>query len=178
MKKTLFLLTLALALFAGKATSQINRQEQSMWCWATCIQSALYQGNVQQSQSAIVSRLTGWPQNRPATIDEVISVLQSYRFRAWSVGYPANPQQLYSTLSDGWKLIAFVNPTNNPSVGHFIMLQGLASNGMIRVSDPADGRTYEQDPQTLYNGWKWSRSIVVGMPVVEQGNQWEVMSGR
>ncbi|NEN22347.1 hypothetical protein G3O08_02375 [Cryomorpha ignava] len=165
MKKLLVLLSITLTLFAAVASGQINRQEQSMWCWATCIQSSLYQGNVEQSQSAIVSRLTGWPQNRPAAIDEVISVLQSYKFRAWSVGYPASPQQLYSTLSDGWKLIAFVNPMDNPTVGHFIMLQGVTPNGLIRVSDPADGRTYEQDPQTLYNGWKWSRSIVVGMPV-------------
>lgn len=165
MKKIIIFLSLTLFLFAAKATAQINQQEQSMWCWATCIQSSLYQGNVDQSQAAIVSRLTGWPQNRPATIDEVIYVLQSYKFRAWAVGYPANPQQLYGTLQDGWKLIAFVNPTNNPTVGHFIMLQGVTSNGLIRVSDPADGRTYEQDPQTLYNGWKWSQSIVVGMPV-------------
>ena len=165
MKKLLVLLSITFTLFAAKASAQINRQEQSMWCWATCIQSSLYQGNVQQSQTDIVTRLTGWPQNRPASIDEVISVLQSYKFRAWSVGYPASPQQLFSTLSDGWKLIAFVNPTDNPTVGHFIMLQGVTSNGLIRVSDPADGRTYEQDPQTLYNGWKWSRSIVVGMPV-------------
>ncbi len=178
MKKALVLLALALLIFAGKASSQINRQEQSMWCWATCIQSSLYQGNVQQSQAAIVSRLTGQPQNRPASIDEVISVLKSYNFRAWSVGYPADPQQLYNTLSDGWKLIAFVNPTNNPQVGHFIMLQGVTPNGMIRVSDPADGRTYEQDPQTLYNGWKWSRSIVVGMPLQPSATAWDMSSSR
>lgn len=177
MKKALVLLTLALTLFAAKAHAQINRQEQSMWCWATCIQSSLYQGNVQQSQEAIVSRLTGWPQNRPATIDEVISVLQSYNFRAWSVGYPASPEQLYTTLAGGWKLIAFVNPTNNPQVGHFIMLQGIAPGGKIRVSDPADGRTYDQDPQALYNGWKWSRSIVVGMPS-EQSGQGDVSRNR
>ncbi|WP_047788336.1 papain-like cysteine protease family protein [Tenacibaculum mesophilum] len=164
MKKIILFLTVVFTFLTINVDAQIKRQEQSMWCWSSCIQSSLFQANVRQSQSAIVSRLTGWPQNRPATINEVISVLQSYNFRAWSVGHPANPQQLFNTLSSGWKLIAFVNPSNNPSVEHFIMLQGISPNGFVIVSDPADGRTYEQDVRTLYFGWKWSRSIVVGAP--------------
>ena len=164
MKKSLFLLAIVCTLSTTNVNAQISVQENSMWCWASCIQSSLYQANVNQSQAAIVSRLTGWPQNRPASIDEVISILHSYNFRAWSVNQPANPQQLYNTLTSGWKLIAFVNPSNNPSVGHFIMLQGISPNGYVVVSDPADGRTYEQDVRTLYFRWNWSRSIVVGTP--------------
>ena len=163
--KKIILLTIIFGLFnINKSKAQIKQQEASMWCWASCIQSALGQANLHQSQAQVVSRLTGWPQNRPARINEVISVLNSYNFRAWSVQYPANPQELFNTLSSGWKLIAFVNPSNNPQVGHFIMLQGISTNGLIIVSDPAFGMTYEQNVQQLYYAWNWSSSIVVGTP--------------
>lgn len=161
----MILLAFVIGLFSiSQLNAQIYPQEASMWCWASCIQSALGQANINQSQSQIVARLTEWPQNRPASIEEVILVLNSYNFRAWPVGYPANPQQLYNTLTTGWKLIAFVNPTNNPQVGHFIMLQGISNNGLIVISDPANGMTYEQSVTQLYNAWNWSRSIVVGTP--------------
>lgn len=163
--KQLILFVFVVGLFStNQLNAQIYRQDASMWCWASCIQSVLGQANVIQSQAQIVARLTGWPQNRPARIDEVISILNSYNFRAWSVDYPANPQQLFNTLTTGWKLIAFVNPTNNPQIGHFIILQGISSNGKIVVSDPANGMSYEQDVTQLYNQWNWSRSIVVGIP--------------
>ncbi|WPP49746.1 cysteine peptidase family C39 domain-containing protein [Catalinimonas niigatensis] len=162
--KVLFLISLLCSLGVSQGYAQIRPQENSMWCWASCIQSALDQANVYQSQSQIVARLTGYPQNRPAHINEVVQLLQSYRFRAWSVDYPASPEQLYSTLASGWKLIAFVNPTDNPSVGHFIILQKIATNNLIVVSDPANGQTYVQHPEVLYKSWKWSRSIVVGTP--------------
>ncbi|WP_262487588.1 papain-like cysteine protease family protein [Paenimyroides ummariense] len=146
--------------------AQINCQEKSMWCWAACVQSALGQAGVQQTQSQIVSRLTGWPEDRPARSEEVIALLTSYNFRAWNVAYPANPEQLYNTLASGWKLIAFVNPSNNPNIGHFIMLQGISPyTGNIMVSDPSSCLTYEQDIQHLYYAWKWSSSIVVGTPL-------------
>lgn len=166
MRNLLLGLCIATASLLGmaRANAQIQPQEQSMWCWASCIQSSLAQANYFQSQAQIVARLTGWPMNRPARIEELIMVLQSYNFRAWSVGYPANPQQLYATLQTGWKMIAFVNPTNNPQVGHFIMLQGVTPRGGIVVSDPATGVTYEQSPQQLYFAWHWSASIVVGAP--------------
>ena len=163
MKRLLLLFTLFFSLLI-KAPAQIMQQEATMWCWASCIQSALSQANVFQSQTQIVARLTGWPQNRPATIDQVIALLGSYSFRAWAVEYPANPQELYNTLSTGWKLIAFVNPSNNPQVGHYIMLQGISGNGLIVVSDPATGMTYEQSLPQLYYAWNWSRSVVVGAP--------------
>jgi ABC-type bacteriocin/lantibiotic exporter with double-glycine peptidase domain len=150
--KKIILFVFMLGLFlTSPLRAQIYVQEASMWCWASCIQSALGQANINQSQAQIVARLTGWPQNRPARIDEVISILNSYNFRAWSVEYPANSQQLFNTLSTGWKLIAFVNPTNNPEVGHFIMLQGISNNGLVIISDPACGMTYEQNLSQLYN---------------------------
>ncbi len=164
MKKTYLLIIVILLFLNSVGKSQIQKQEQTMWCWASCIQSALYKGGVYQTQSQVVARLTGSPQNRPANSNEVIYILNSYNFTAWSVQYPANPQQLYNTLSSGWKLIAFVNPMNNPNVGHFILLQGISPNGLIIVSDPATGFTYEQNIQQLYYGWKWSTSVVVGKP--------------
>lgn len=169
MKKIkIVLLPLFLLLF-NPSYGQINRQENTMWCWAACVQSVLAQANVHQSQPQIVVRLTGTPQNRPAHVREVVQLLQSYQFRAWSVEYPASPEQLVSTLSNGWKLIALVNPSNNPNVGHFIILQGVENQpgggSMIRVSDPANGQTYLQHPQQLYQTWKWNYSVVVGTPM-------------
>ncbi|QPQ52645.1 hypothetical protein H3Z85_04110 [Chryseobacterium indologenes] len=159
------LLVLFLFCLIGITKAQIYCQEATMWCWAACIQSALGQAGVSQTQSQIVSRLTGWPQNRPARSEEVIAILSSYNFNAWNVTYPATPQQLYNTLLSGWKLIAFVNPSGNPTVGHFIMLQGISpTSGRVVISDPSSCGTYEQDLQQLYYAWRWGSSIVVGTP--------------
>ena len=164
MKKSIIYTLILFLSISIQVNSQIKTQESSMWCWASCIQSALFQAIVNQSQSAIVARLAGYPQNRPANALEVASVLRSYNFSATVVNFPANPQQLYSTLSSGWKLIAFVNPSNNPQIGHFIMIQGVAPNGLIIVSDPATGATYRQSLNDLYFRWRWSQSVVVGTP--------------
>lgn len=161
MKKTILLIFFA---FSLKLVAQISVQEQPNWCWASCIQSALWQANVKQSQAQIVSRLTGYPQDRPASPAEINYLLKSYNFKSWTVPYPANYQELYRTLRDGWKVIAFVNPTNNPHVGHFILLQRISKNGLIVVSDPATGMTYEQSIKQLYYAWKWGNSVVVGTP--------------
>ncbi len=158
------IILIILILYSYNSFSQISIQEQPMWCWASCIQSALWQGSVIQSQPQIVARLTGYPQNRPANSAEINYILQSYNFKSWVVPYPANVQQLYNTLQTGWKLIAFVNPTNNPQVGHFIILQRISNNGLIVVSDPATGMTYEQNAEQLYYAWKWGNSVVVGTP--------------
>ena len=164
MKKLVLSFLISACLYSVNVNAQILRQEQSMWCLAACIQSALGQANVNQTQAQIVARLTGYPYDRPANFQEVISVLNSYGFRAWNVNVPATPQQLYQSLSTGWKIIAFVNPTNNPQIGHFIMLQGFTPNGQIKISDPATGATYFQDLNTLYYAWNWRGSIVVGTP--------------
>lgn len=161
MKKIVIIILLFMSVTVN---SQIIAQEQPMWCWAACIQSVLWQANVQQSQSQIVSRLTGWPQNSPANSTQIAYLLQTYNFKAWSVPYPASYQQLYSTLLTGWKIIAFVNPTNNSQIGHFIILQRIANNGLIVVSDPGSGQTYEQGVEQLYYAWKWGGSVVVGIP--------------
>lgn len=158
------ILILILILSSSKAISQIDCQKESMWCWAACIQSVMAQSNIYQSQDQIVSSLAGWPENRPAHINEVINVLRQYRFRSWSIDYPGTPVELKQTLNSGWKIIAFVNPTDNPQVGHFILLQGLTWDGYVVISDPTTCRTYKQTLNDLYFGWKWSRSIVVGTP--------------
>lgn len=166
-RKASLLSVLPLILLSSRVFGQIQPQENSMWCWAACVQSVLSQANVHQSQREIVSRLTGIPQNRPAHVREVVQLLHSYRFRSWEVDHPASPEQLYGTLANGWKLIALVNPSNDPNVGHFIILQGQSPEGMIIVSDPADGRTYLQAPQQLYQRWQWNYSVVVGTPASE-----------
>lgn len=105
--------------------------------------------------------LDGWPRNRPAYMGEVIGLLNVHGLRAWAVGYPASPEQLYSTLAQGYKIIAFVNPQGG-MVGHYIVLQGLTPNGTIVVSDPYSGVTSAQTPSTLYYAWVWKASAVVG----------------
>lgn len=143
------------------STLAIQRQHATNWCWAACIQDVLAQAGIHQSQAQIAARLDGWPQNRPAYIPEVVRLAQSYRLRAWQVGRPGTPQELYGTLRGGWKLIAFVRPSNGP-VGHFIVLQGVGPNGGIIVSDPWTGQTYEQPAQALYMAWRWGDSVVIG----------------
>ena len=165
--RTIWLSFLFMFLFVQSTTAQIYCQEQSMWCWAACIQSSLFQADVYDTQSNIVSRLEGWPRNRPANNSEVIAVLQSYDFRAWEVRRPASFQELAATLYEGWKVIAFVNPSRNPQIGHYIMLQGLTPEGLVVISDPSpfNGcQTYVQSVQDLYRQWNWSASIVVGTP--------------
>lgn len=95
-RKTSLFSILLLTLLSGRLFGQIQPQENSMWCWASCVQSVLAQANVNQTQSEIVARLTGVPQNRPAHVREVVQLLQSYRFRAWEVNHPASPEQLYN----------------------------------------------------------------------------------
>lgn len=145
----------------NQAAYGIEVQRADNWCWASCIQSAVRQAGNYRTQEEIVARLTGWPQNRPASTQEVAMLLNSYNLRSWVVPYPGSPQQLNSTLAGGWKLIAFVRPYNGP-VGHFILLEGVDGWGNIVISDPATGMTYRASPQTLYDAWRWSGSIVVG----------------
>lgn len=118
-----------------------------------------------QTQADIAARLDGWPRDRPATIQELVLLLHSYNFRAWQAGRVGSPQELYRTLSSGWKLIAFVRPSNGP-VGHYIVLQGIdPMSGGIIVSDPWTGATYVNALQQLYGAWRWDDSVVVGTPM-------------
>jgi ABC-type bacteriocin/lantibiotic exporter with double-glycine peptidase domain len=145
--------------------AQIEKQEQSMWCWATCVQSCLSQVNIYQEQSKIVSNLTGGLLlTIPMKTSEVVNILHYYHFNASEAPCPANEQVLLNTLTSGLKLISFVNPTNKPQNGHYIILQSVNLNGQIIVSDPAKGLTYMQSPKQLYNLWNWEGSIVVGTP--------------
>ncbi|NVJ51370.1 MAG: hypothetical protein HWE13_12445 [Gammaproteobacteria bacterium] len=161
-----FLRTLVIAsvLFASCATFAIERQMAQNWCWAASIQDVMAQAGLYQSQPQIAARLDGWPRNRPAHIGEVVGLLQSYGFRAWRAGRPGSPQELYQSLASGWKLIAFVRPSNGP-VGHFIVIQGIDpyTQGII-ISDPWTGQTYVSHPNQLYNSWRWGDSVVVGTP--------------
>jgi Papain-like cysteine protease AvrRpt2 len=143
-------------------TNAMQRQQYTNWCWVAAIQDVASQAGIRQSQPQIAARLDGWPQNRPAYIGELVGLLQSYGFNSWQAGRPASPQELYGTLSSGWKLIAFVRPSNGP-VGHYIVLQGInPNNGGVIVSDPATGQTATYSLQQLYYGWRWGDSVVVG----------------
>jgi len=139
----------------------IERQQAMNWCWVSSVQDVVAQAGIYESQSQVATRLVGWPQNRPATINELVWLIQSYGLRAWQAGRPGSPQELYNTLMSGWKLIAFVRPTNGP-VGHYIVLEGIDYYGNIIVSDPATGYTFLNIPQQLYTNWHWSDSVVVG----------------
>ena len=141
----------------------IEQQQAINWCWASSVQDVMAQAGIYRSQAQIAARLDGWPKNRPAYIHELVNLLRSYRFRAWQAGRPGSPQELYKTLSSGWKLIAFVRPSSGP-VGHYIILQGIHSSGGIIVSDPWTGATYVNSLQQLYQGWRWGDSVVVGKP--------------
>lgn len=142
----------------------IERQRAMNWCWAATVQDVMAQAGLYQSQEQIAARLDGWPRDRPAHIQELVALLHSNRFRAWQVGRPGTAQELYNTLMTGWKLIAFVRPSNGP-VGHYIVLQGVDPvSGGIVVSDPWTGATNITPAVQLYAQWRWGDSVVVGTP--------------
>ena len=149
--------------YSISVSAQIEPQRAPNWCWASCIQSLIYQAYGEYySQSAIAFDLDGWPRDRPAHINEVAWLLQGYGFKAWRAGRPGNPYELYHSLVSGWKLIAFVRPSGG-AIGHYIVLQGLDQNGNIKVSDPSFGTNRYVPLVELYFGWRWEDSIVVGL---------------
>lgn len=157
-----FFFVIALLVNSTFSFGQIETQRAQNWCWAACIQSLIYQSSGQKYSQISISRdLDGWPQDRPAHIIEVISLLKYYGFSAWRAGRPGTPEELYTLLTSGWKLIAFVRPTNS-SIAHFIVLQGADMYGNIIVSDPAFGLTVKNSLNDLYFSWKWEDSIIVG----------------
>lgn len=151
-------------LFMTTSSQAIERQLAQNWCWAASVQDVMAQVGRYQSQVQISARLDGWPRDRPAYVQELVLLLQSYGFRAWEAGRPGSPQELYQTLSTGWKIIAFVHPSNG-AVGHFIVLQGINGSGGVTISDPWTGATYVNSLFQLYQGWRWGDSIVVGAPI-------------
>ncbi|MDL1968982.1 MAG: hypothetical protein LWW97_10685 [Deltaproteobacteria bacterium] len=162
MKKYILATFVLLLSFSITNANAIQRQRAMNWCWAACVQDVLFQAGISQSQVQIAATLDGWPQDRPASTQELARLLQYYKLRAWQAGRPGSPQELYGTLSSGWKIIAFVRPSNGP-VGHFIVLQGInPRTGGIIVSDPATGATYQNSPQQLYYAWRWVDSVMVG----------------
>jgi hypothetical protein len=139
----------------------IERQLALNWCWAASIQDVLYgQRGVYQTQQQISAALTGWPQDRPATIGEVVYLAQRFGLQAWQAGRPGTPQELYGALANGAKLIAFVRPSAGP-VGHYIVVEGFdPTTGVLFVSDPAIGMTFQETPAGLYARWRWVDSVV------------------
>ena len=159
--KRFFLAIGALILAAVQPVQAIEQQRYDNWCWAASIQDVLAQAGIYQSQEQIAARLDGWPQNRPAYIGELVALAQSYGLRSWQAGRPGSPQELYGSLNSGWKIIAFVRPSDGP-VGHYIVLQGTDYYGNIIVSDPCTGQTFVSSPHDLYYRWRWGDSVLVG----------------
>ncbi|MDA0146765.1 hypothetical protein GL177_20365 [Vibrio toranzoniae] len=158
------LIALTLLVITSFTSQAIERQLGENWCWAASIQDVLRQANIYQSQQQIATVLDGRPIDRPAHVNEVVGLLNYYQFRAWVVNRPASPNELYQTLASGWKLIAFVRPSNG-AVGHFIVLQRMNNSGGIEVSDPWTGQTYVNSLNQLYSQWRWGASVVVGAPM-------------
>lgn len=154
-------LILSCLMFFSMQASAIEHQRATNWCWAASVQDVIAQVGIFEPQEMVAMRLTGWLQNRPAYINEVVGLVQSYGLRAWQAGYPGSPQQLYSTLTSGWKIIAFVRPFNGP-VGHYIVLEGIDSNGNVIAADPASGITAPYTLQQIYYAWRWGDSVIVG----------------
>jgi hypothetical protein len=165
MKNTIVALIASILLLAASAPQAIEQQHAANWCWAASVQDVMAQAGVYQTQEQVSARLDGWPRDRPAYVQELVLLLTSYGFRAWEVGRPGSPEELYGTLSNGWKLIAFVRPSNG-AVGHYIVLQGIdPMSGGIIVSDPWTGATYLNSLLQLYQAWRWADSVVVGTPM-------------
>ena len=164
MKKISQFIFAAVLITASMMSSAIERQQAQNWCWAASVQDVMAQAGLYQTQPQIAARLDGWPRDRPAYTQELVLLLQSYGFRAWQAGRPGSSQELYGSLNNGWKLIAFVRPSSG-AVGHFIVLQGIdPRSGGVIVSDPWTGQTYVNSLQQLYQGWRWGDSVVVGTP--------------
>lgn len=165
MKKMYVLASAVLFFCFSSFANAIEKQKADNWCWAASVQDVMAQVGFYQTQEQIAAKLDGWPTNRPAHIQELVALLQSYGFRAWQTGRPGTPQELYRTLYDGWKLIAFVRPSAGP-VGHYIVLQGIEPvSGGIIASDPWTGVTQLYTTHALYNAWRWGDSVVVGAPL-------------
>lgn len=160
---SLLLILVPCSLYSQPGIQNIERQKAINWCWAACVQSLVNQANRgYYTQDQIASALSGWPADRPAFVYEVANLCRFYGLRAWQAGYAGSPNDLYGSLSNGWKLIAFVMPNGGP-VGHYIILQGIDyRSGLIIVSDPATGQTNLIDLNHLYLSWRWIDSVVVG----------------
>lgn len=161
MKNPILILFVGALALCGSTGNAIEKQQGWNWCWASCIQDVAAQGGILQTQTQVAARLDGWPRDRPAHVQEVVLLMQSYGFKAWRTGRPGSPAELWRSLIGGWKIIAFVRPTNG-QVGHYIVLQGVDPIGNIVISDPATGFTYAAPLNELYFGWRWGDSVVVG----------------
>ena len=165
MNKAFIALAASFFLFGASESRAIERQHADNWCWAASVQDVMAQAGFYQTQEQVAAKLDGWPRNRPAYIQELVLLLRSYGFRAWTAGRPASPDELYRTLTSGWKLIVLARPFNGP-VGHYIVLQGIdPMSGAIIVSDPATGATYPTPLFQLYQAWRWGDSVIVGAPM-------------
>lgn len=56
-------------LFLSINVNAIEKQQAMNWCWAASVQDVVAQAGYYESQMQVSSRLTGWPQDRPATIN-------------------------------------------------------------------------------------------------------------
>jgi len=160
-RKPIFqVVAVAALMLCGGAAQAIQRQQTMNWCWAASLQDVLGDRGIRASQPEIAARLSGWPMDRPAHIEELTQLARSYGLQAWRAGRPANPMELAQTLRSGSEIIAFVMPSNGP-VGHFVVLKGVDDRGLVWVADPATGRTEPYPLPMLYQGLRWMDAVVV-----------------
>lgn len=158
--RTISTLVLAALLFASKPAEAIERQQAQNWCWAAVINDAISSTGGYRSQAAIVADLTGWPQDRPAYIEEVVALYTLYGFKSWRTGRPGTYQELYATLANGWWITAFIRQGSS-GVGHFINVKTFdPQSGYLWYADPWTGREGWIDPGALYS--MWQDAVIVG----------------
>jgi hypothetical protein len=140
----------------------IGCQERSSWCWAACAQHVMKYRGINMTQSQIAGLFNnGIPIDRPAQMDEVAAVLNWAGLRSWPVQRPATPQELFSVLESGFKLIVLIDPRATRMVGHFVVIEGIGPRGGIVVSDPLTCTTSEVPMSQVYLS-NWIGSVVVG----------------
>jgi len=115
----------------------------------------------------IVSRLTGWPKDRPASLGEISQLFRSYGIGSSYVPRSGSLCELADVFHRRCAVIALLHPSAGV-VGHFVILHGLdPRTGAIQYSDPATGRVSVISPEGLYRQVRWSQSLVV--PVCRLG---------
>ena len=163
MKMTTLIKAMILSLLIGFSTSAeaLQRQQYSNWCWAAAIQDVLLTKGIPQSQTQVVHGVYGQVVNQPANLHQIKNYLNYNGVFTGQIASVGTPYELQTILARGAKVIAFVNPSSNPYLGHFVVFEGLDRHGRILVGDPADGQIRTYNLEEVYYGWKWSGSLVV-----------------
>jgi hypothetical protein len=104
-------------------------QEQSMWCWAACVQMALATQGVVATQANIAASVQGFPFNAPASIPQLLATLQQ-------ISYDPINGKVVSTaacyLRDRAGNLVFNGAAMNPAAQAFLLSYGIPSILLLR----------------------------------------------